>query len=204
MKTKKCKYCKEEIAKNAKSCPKCGGKYGIPGWVKVLIILTIIFLCIIGCVNGCTNAVDEAVKETEDSYKDKNGKTEFKLNETFENKYTKVTMLEVIDDWKKYDEFTEPPKGYKIVAVKFEVENIGDSDEEYVSAAEFNMSADKIECEEYYWSGNDYKTITDTVGKGNKTIGWVFWEVPKDAKSIEIDYNPSFWSDGTAITFIVK
>ena len=66
------------------------------------------------------------------------------------------------------------------------------------------MSADKIECEEYYWSGNDYKTITDTVGKGNKTIGWIFWEVPKDAKSIVIDYNPSFWNDGTAIRFIVK
>ena len=26
MKIKKCKYCQEEIAKNAKRCPKCGGK----------------------------------------------------------------------------------------------------------------------------------------------------------------------------------
>ncbi len=203
-KIKNCKYCGEQVAKNAKRCPKCGGKLGLPTWAKILIVLAIIFFGLVACVNGCANAVDEAVKETENSYKDKNGKTKFKLNETFENSYTKVTMLEVIDGWTKYDGYFAPAQGMRIVAVKFEVENIGDSDEEYVTSYDFNMSADNVECEEYIWSGNDYKTITDTIGKGKKTIGWVFWEVPKDATSIVIDYNPNFWVDGTSIEFIVK
>ena len=65
MQTKPCKYCKEEIAKNAKRCPKCGGKLGMPGWVKALIVIAIIFFCIIGCVSSCFNAVDEAVEKIE-------------------------------------------------------------------------------------------------------------------------------------------
>ena len=27
---KTCKHCNEQIAKNAKRCPKCGGKLGLP------------------------------------------------------------------------------------------------------------------------------------------------------------------------------
>lgn len=48
MNTKICKYCKEEIPKNAKRCPKCGGKFGIPGFIKVIIVIVVIFGCIIG------------------------------------------------------------------------------------------------------------------------------------------------------------
>ena len=39
-----CKHCKEEIAADAKRCPKCGGKFGLPGWLKVLIILFFVLL----------------------------------------------------------------------------------------------------------------------------------------------------------------
>ena len=87
MKTKKCKHCQEEIAKNAKRCPKCGGKLGMPGWAKALIIVVIIFSCIVGCVNGCSNVLNDAIEDTKNSYKDINGKTSFKINETFQNKY---------------------------------------------------------------------------------------------------------------------
>ena len=86
MNTKKCKFCSEEIAKNAKRCPKCGGKLGMPGWIKFLIVLGIIFFCIVGCVGSCTKGVSDAVNETKNDFNDKNGKTSFKLNETFENK----------------------------------------------------------------------------------------------------------------------
>ena len=77
-------------------------------------------------------------------------------------------------------------------------------DEEYISSLDFNMSADDVDCERYIFSGKDYKDITATIGKGKKTIGWVFYEVPKEAKKIVIDYNPSFWTDGTSIEFIVQ
>ena len=205
MKTKKCKYCQGEIAKNAKKCPNCGGKLGMPGWAKVLIVLVIIFVCIVGCVNSCSNAVDDAVKETTNSYNDINGKTSFKVNESFQNKYEKITMTEVNTNFTDYSEYLDPKDGNKVVMLKFEVENINDkNDELYVSSLSFNAYADGIAAESFY-SGNDkYNDLSATVGKGKKAIGYVFYEVPKDAQKITVEYNADFWVDGTTIEFIIQ
>ena len=205
MQTKKCKYCKEEIAKKAKRCPKCGGKLGMPGWCKFLIIIGIILFCLIGCVKGCSKAVDNAVKETKDSYKDINGKTKFKLNESFENKYEKITMTEINTNFTEYSEFLEPANGNKYVMVKFEVENISkERDEIYVSSLEFNADADGVAAKAKLAVNDQYKSLSATLGKGKKAIGYVFYEVPIDAKKISITYNADFWTDGNAIEFIVQ
>lgn len=205
MKTKKCKYCQEEIAKNAKRCPKCGGKLGIPGWAKALIIVAIIFVCIVGCMNSCTNSVNEAIDETKNSYKDINGKTSFKVNETFENKYEKITMTEVNTNFTDYSEYSEPTDGYKYIMLKFEVENINENNDElYVSSLNFNASADGVAVNSAYVGNDNYKDLSATVGKGKKTIGYLFYEVPVNAEKLTIDYNADFWIDGTAIEFVVQ
>ena len=202
---KKCKYCQAEIAKTAKTCPKCGGKLGIPGWAKILILIVIIFGCIVGCVGSCSNAVDDAVKETKNSYKDKNGKTKFKINESFENKKEKITMTEVNTNFTDYNEYLGPKDGNKIIAVKFEVENISsENDELYVSSLEFNGYADGVAVDQYLYAADQYNDITATVGKGKKTVGYVLYEVPTNAQKIIIEYNANFWTDGTAIEFIVQ
>ncbi len=41
-KKKTCKHCKEEIESNAKVCPKCGGKLGMPIWIIILIVVLVI------------------------------------------------------------------------------------------------------------------------------------------------------------------
>jgi hypothetical protein len=205
MDTKQCKHCKEQIAKNAKRCPKCGGKLGMPGWIKFLIVLGIIFFCIVGCVASCTKGVSDAVNETTDSFKDKNGKTTFKLNESFENKYEKITMIEIDSNVTGYNEYISPKDGNKIIAVKFEVENINaENDELYVSNLEFNAFADDVAVDEYIYLSDKYNTLTATVGKGKKTAGYVLYEVPINATKITIDYNANFWVDGNAIEFIVQ
>ena len=93
-----CKHCKEEISKGAKRCPKCGGKLGLPGWIKGLIVIIIIFFCVVGCMSSCGKAVEDAVEETKNEFKDKNGKTSFKLNESFENKYMRHDIGKAIDE----------------------------------------------------------------------------------------------------------
>lgn len=205
METKQCKYCKEEIAKNAKRCPKCGGKLGIPGWAKALIIIVIIFACLIGCMNSCSNAVNKAVEDTKDEYKDKNGKTAFKLNESFENKYEKITMTEVNTNFTDHSEYSEPAAGNKYVMVKFEVESINpENDALYVSSYDFNADADGVAVDNAYIGNDQYKDLSATLGKGKKAIGYIFYEVPTNAKKITVTYNPNFWSDGNAIEFIVQ
>ena len=196
-----CKHCKEEISKGAKRCPKCGGKLGLPGWIKGLIVIIIIFFC----VGSCGKAVEDAVEETKNEFKDKNGKTSFKLNESFENKYEKITMTEVNTDFKDYSEYFKPANGNKYVMVKFEVENINsENDEVYVSNSEYNAFADDEAVDSAYVGNDKYKDLTATVSKGKKTVGYIFYEVPNDSKKIIVDYNANFWTDGTSIEFIVQ
>lgn len=46
---KKCKYCQSEIDINAKVCPKCGKKQGMPIWlIIIIIILAIIVIASLG------------------------------------------------------------------------------------------------------------------------------------------------------------
>lgn len=143
--TKICKHCKEEIAKNAKRCPKCGGKLGMPGWIKAIIIIVIILAGIVGCMSKFSNAVGEAVTEVKNEYKDVNGKSKFKINEAFQNKFEKIVMTEVNTNFTDYSEFTKPSDGNKFIMAKFEVKNINkDKDELYVSSLEFNASADYV------------------------------------------------------------
>lgn len=42
MEKKKCKKCKEEIAKDAKKCPHCGSKQGMPKWLIAVIVIVVL------------------------------------------------------------------------------------------------------------------------------------------------------------------
>lgn len=205
MNTKKCKYCHEEIAKNLKRCPKCGGNLGMPGWAKALIIVGVILFCIGGCVNGCSNAVDKAVDDTKNSYQDINGKTSFGINETFQNKYEKITMTEINTNFTDYNEYLGPKDGNKIIVLKFEIENINsEKDELYVSSLGFNAYADGVASDLYLYASDKYNDLSATVGYGKKSVGYLLYEVPQTAQHITVEYNADFWIDGTAIEFVVQ
>ena len=205
MKTKKCKHCQEEIAKSAKICPKCGGKLGLPIWLKVIILIIVIIGCVVGCVNGCTDSVNDAITDTKNSYKDINGKTSFKLNESFQNKYEKITMLEINSNVTNYNQIAAPKEGNKIIAVKFEVENINDeNDQLYVSSLNFNAYADGLAVDSYIYASDKYNDLSATIGIGKKTVGYVLYEVPINANKIVVEYNADFWTDGTTIEFVIQ
>ncbi|MBD8922380.1 DUF4352 domain-containing protein [bacterium] len=202
---KTCKHCNEQIAKNAKRCPKCGGKLGLPGFLKVLIIIVVILACVIGCVSSCTKSVDDSFNDIKDSYKDINGKTKFKINETFENKYEKITMTEVNTNFTDYSEYNEPSSGKKYIMLKFEVENIDqEKDELYVSSVNFSAYADGVSVNSAIVLNDKYNDLSATLGKGKKAVGYLAYEVPVDAKKITITYNADFWTDGNSIEFVVE
>lgn len=202
---KNCKKCGAEIAKSAKVCPKCGARFGLPGFVKVLIVLGIIFLCLFGCVAACTkgavDSVNESIEETENEYKDVNGKTEFNVNESFENKHFKVTLTAVDNNWTGYDTITKPKDGKKIVKVSLTAENIG-TDSSDISSLYFKCYADDVVVDEYIWSGDN--EFGGTISSGKKTTGALYYEVPKDATKIVLEYEPNELSDEYQVAFNIQ
>lgn len=209
METKICKHCKEQIAKDAKRCPKCGGKQGLSGCIIALIIVVGIVILLGGCTVACTGSlisgVDKAAKEYKDSYSDKNGKTQFKVGESFENSFEKVTLLEVNENFTDYSEYNKPPQGMKYVMAKFEVANINDvKDEIYVSSLDFNAYADDVALKEGIIINDKYRDFSSTLGKGTKTVGYIFFEVPTSYNKLVINYNPNFFTDGTIVQFVIK
>lgn len=205
METKQCKYCKEEIAKKAKRCPKCGRKFGMPTFLKVIIVILLVIFGMIGCVAGCTssfvNSVDEAIKESENEYVDVNGKTSFKVGETFENKKIKVTLNSINTDFKNYSSYADVKNGYKIIQATFSAENIGVEDQ-YFSSGDFNCYADGVAMEDFFYV--DDSSFGDTLTKGKISLNKnVYFEVPKDAQKITIEYDAS-WLDDINIEFVVQ
>lgn len=197
---KVCKYCQEEIPKKAKRCPKCGGKFWLPGFVKFLIAIVVIFILILAMVSSCAKDVSDSIEETENSYLDIHGKKEFAKGETFESKQIKMTMTETNLDFKDYN--FDPKEGYKVVMAKFEVENISEEDQN-VSSIYFDAYVDGVSMEDFIWSKEEYETLSATISSGKKTVGYVFFQVPKDTKEVELEYQVYTLSDDK-VTFIVK
>ena len=153
-------------------------------------------------VSSCASEVSNSINETENSYLDINGKTTFSVNETFENKYLKITMIETNTNFKDYSEYLGPKSGYKVVMAKFEIENIGTTDE-YVSTYEFNCYADGVAMEDFLYSNDNYEWLSATLSPGKRAFGYVFFEVPENSNEIVLEYDES-WLNTNNITFIIK
>ncbi len=201
--TKKCKKCMEEINRKAKKCPKCGANLGLPGWLKFLIIIGIVFVMCISCMSSCANSVNDAIEETEKEYKDEyadiNGKTSFKVSESFENKHLKITITEVDTNWKGYSSYTKPSSGKKVIRITLTAENVG-AESDSISSYSFNCYADDVVVDEYIWA-DDYSEFGGTLSSGKKTIGAIYYEVPTDAETLVLEYEPNILDSESVITF---
>lgn len=200
--TKICKKCKEEINKKAKRCPKCGANLGIPGWVKFLIIIFIVFFMCISCMSSCVDSVNESFEETENEYLDVNGKTSFNTGESFENKYIKITLNSVNKNFKKYNKYSAPEKGYKVVQFIFTAENIGKEDQ-YFDYTDFSCYSGDIAMQQFYGVDDSGLDSGGKISSGKKVTVPLYCEVPMDATDVTAEYDAS-WLDSVNIVFNAK
>lgn len=200
--TKKCKYCQSDIPKKAKVCPVCKKKQKKN--ILLIIILIFVALSFTMCGTMCGilgNAVDETVKEEEkkeDAMK-KIAKKKYKVGETVKTDDMEVKYISV-KDYKSDNEFTQPKKGNKFIKAEFEFVNKSKEDDLAVSSLSFSCNADDYEVETVYMDDNE---LDADLSPGKKAKGPIFFEVPKDAKSIEIQYECNFWTD-YKLTFVAK
>ena len=200
--TKKCKYCQSDIPKKAKVCPVCKKKQKKNIVLIIILIFVILSFTMCGTMCGLLgDAVDETVKEEtkkEDDLK-KLAKKKFKVGETVKTDDMEIKYLSV-KDYKSDNEFMQPKKGYKYIKAEFEFVNKSKEDDLSVSTLSFSCNADDYEVETVYMDDNE---LDADLSPGKKAKGPIFFEVPKDAKSIEIQYESDWW-DSIKFTFIAK
>ena len=111
----------------------------------------------------------------------------------------KITYLDC-GEYKNYNEYLGPKSGNKIVYLKLEAENISNSDT-YLSMFEFSCYADDVAAQEYIYGDNLFST--DVISSGRTMSGYMYFEVPKDAEVIEVEYETDYWDNQKAI-FVVE
>ena len=112
----------------------------------------------------------------------------------------KVNYISCNTDFKDYDEYSEPAKGNKVVRAEFEFENTSDKD---ISLDGFECYADNKKCEEFY-GVDDYASPTlESVGAGRTLKCVVYFEVPENAETVELEMDDELWGSGKTI-FVIK
>lgn len=199
---KKCKYCKTEIEKGTKICPNCKKKQSNPVGI---IVGAIVVIGVIGAVGGNQNKVEKVGEVSSSNVNTSSVQTQASVS----NKFIVGDIVETSDvrvsylssgEYKSDNQFLQPKEGMKYYRFEFEMENISKSDITISSMLLFNCYADGYAVDQTF-IGDD--TLDSTISVGRKAKGSVYYEVPKDAKEIELEYKTKFYSNNTII-FIGK
>lgn len=214
--TKLCKHCKTEIPAGAKVCPNCKKKQG--GVLKWIIIAIVV----IGVIGAAAGGGDDTPKETgntnpgsntsiasgendsressaesKPNEKEEETKDKYSVGETWENKTIRVTYTNCYE-FTDYNQYNAPADGNKIICAEFEFENIGKSDTT-VMYTDFHGYADGYEVNQSYAPEGTGLDFTVKMSSGRKGTGKVAFEVPEDAKEIEIEFSPNLWTSENII-----
>lgn len=120
------------------------------------------------------------------------------VGETLTTNTLKITYKSSADD--KGAEYFPAASGNKIIKLTFEIENISSTDQ-IVSVYDFKCYSDDVASSAYYYGDNGLSTTT--LSSGRKATGNVYFEVPQNANSIDVEYEKNYWSGNKAI-FVVK
>lgn len=121
-----------------------------------------------------------------------------KVGETLTTNTLKITYKSSADD--KGAQYFPAASGNKIIKLTFEIENISSTDQ-IVSVYDFKCYSDDVASSAYYYGDDGLSTTT--LSAGRKATGNVYFEVPQNANSIDVEYETNYWSGNKAI-FVVK
>ena len=119
---------------------------------------------------------------------------------TFNADGLQVTITDFDLDFTDYsDEYGwhTPADGMKYIMVDVAYQNNSNSDK-YVSIYDFQCYADDTDCEQAYGL-DDSDSINANISSGRKTSYKVYFTVPKDAQSIELEFETDVWTGNKEI-----
>ena len=206
MAMKVCKECGTEVSKGAKACPKCGKdqrNFFLKHKVLTFILAVILIGIIVGASgdsnNNITISSDNSEKTSTSTSSVEQKERKVKVGESVQTDEVKISYKSS-KEYTKYNSYSKPKSGNKVIRVEFQFENISNSD---VYLSNMDCYADGEKCESYYYA-NDYKSPTlESLSKGKKVKAVLYYEVPKKAKEITLEYETNYWTD-EKVEFVVK
>lgn len=123
----------------------------------------------------------------------------FHVGDIVETSDSKITFISA-KIYQSDNEFIVPEDGNVFYRFEFEFENTGSSDLAISSLISWNCYADGYAMNQS-WVGDD--VLDATISPGRKAKGAIYYEIPKDAKSIDVEYETNFWLENKII-FVVK
>ena len=112
----------------------------------------------------------------------------------------KISYLKCDTNFKKYNEYSAPSKGNKVVSATFKIENVSDTDQ-YIST--IDCYADDKKCDSFYGVEDYDDPFFNSISPGRSVEGTVYFEVPSNAKNVELEFENSVWTSDK-IVFVIK
>ena len=137
----------------------------------------------------------DSSKADEQSSKEESSNNIYKKGETLDANGLKITM-DHAEEYTSDNQFIQPEDGNKFIRAYFTIKNESGSDKS-VGSIDFDCYADGEASDSKFFSDSDLSF--DTISNGRSIKGYVYYEVPKNAKDIEIEYETSWWTSKKAI-----
>lgn len=150
-------------------------------------------------VENIDNSVSQNAKESESQTEAIPDKIEAGKSITID-KELKISYKKCNTNFKNYSKYLPPADGNKVISADFTIENISDTDQ-YINT--INCYADNTKCEQFYAVENYKNPFIDVISSGRSVSGTVYFEVPKNAKDIELEFENNVWTEDKVI-FVIK
>ena len=112
------------------------------------------------------------------------------INEEFGNKTITGKVTDVDFDYKNYNDiWTTVPEDKKCVYIKIKVTNIS-NESNYVSVGDFDCYVDDVAVNPELVNGMGDEPYNENIEPGRAAVLGALYVVPKNASSIELEYNP--------------
>ena len=201
--TKICKHCQSEIPAKAKVCPNCRKKQGGMGCLGVILLVVGILIALfafIGMMGGSDSKDKNPQKvgeaESNDSAEAEEPSNVFRVGDIVETDNFRITY-ESAGEYEPDNEFLQAKDGYTYWEFKFKFENISDKDQTVSTLMDWECYADNSKVDQSWIEADN--GLDATLSAGREAEGAVYFEVPTDAESIELEYDINFWQSDKII-----
>ena len=215
--TKKCKFCKMDIPIDAKVCPHCRKRQKPSGClIAVLIFLGLMFIAalaggddedepiasLVETVTPSQEIPDNTEGESAETSSETEPANEFHVGDTVETDDLKITFVSAAP-YVSDNMFITPKDGYEFWRFEFSFENISDTNQSVSIMLDWSCYADNTDMSQTFITDDSDGSLDGVLSPGRKAQGAVYFEIPVDAQSIELEYAINYFMDDRII-FVAK